>query len=204
MATGPAARPVNAASRDWLQRLQKLAHSHDAMLIVDDIQVGCGRTGPFFSFEGMGVRPDIVCLSKSISGFGLPMALTLFRPELDQWKPGEHNGTFRGNNLAFVTATAALETYWQGEPLRQELGYKSASVARRLAELGRKHGGAPRGRGLIQGLAFEDPTIASSASCFGGPWATGSCSRADARLSSPRSRARALTRAYRRRDRVPS
>src|SRR3546814_15145011 len=69
---------------------------------------GCGRTGGFFSFEDMGFTPDIVTLAKSLSGMGLPFALTLLRPELDQWSPGEHNGTFRGNNHAFVTATAEL------------------------------------------------------------------------------------------------
>ena len=78
------------------------------LLIVDDIQVGCGRTGPFFSFEEAGIAPDIVCLSKSLSGYGLPFAVVLLKPEHDVWEPGEHNGTFRGHNPAFVTATAAL------------------------------------------------------------------------------------------------
>ena len=84
---------------------------HDILLIVDDVQAGCGRTGTFFSFEDAAITPDIVCLSKSISGFGLPLSLTLFKPELDIWKPGEHNGTFRGHNPAFVTGTAALEHF---------------------------------------------------------------------------------------------
>jgi len=81
------------------------------LLIIDDIQVGCGRTGSFFSFEEAGIVPDIVTLSKSLSAYGLPMSLVLMRSELDQWEPGEHNGTFRGNNLAFVSAAAAIETY---------------------------------------------------------------------------------------------
>ncbi|MCV5745750.1 aminotransferase class III-fold pyridoxal phosphate-dependent enzyme, partial [Escherichia coli] len=82
---------------------------------VDDIQAGCGRTGTFFSFEPSGIEPDIVTLSKSIGGYGLPMAVVLLKPELDQWKPGEHNGTFRGNNHAFITAAKALEIYWSND-----------------------------------------------------------------------------------------
>lgn len=94
---------------EWLQRLAELCRKNDILLICDDIQVGCGRTGQFFSFERAGIVPDMVVLSKSISGYGLPMSLLLIKPQLDIWKPGEHNGTFRGNQLAFVGATAALE-----------------------------------------------------------------------------------------------
>ncbi|MFC8586505.1 aspartate aminotransferase family protein, partial [Streptomyces sp. NPDC057217] len=97
---------INVARAQWLRALADLCRRHDMLLIVDDVQMGCGRTGDFFSFEEAGITPDIVTLSKSISGYGLPMALCLFRPELDLWEPGEHNGTFRGNNPAFVTATA--------------------------------------------------------------------------------------------------
>ena len=155
---------VNVASGPWLRRLARIAAAHDALLIVDDIQVGCGRTGPFFSFEEMGVTPDIVCLSKSISGFGLPFALTLFRPALDQWSPGEHNGTFRGNNLAFVTARVALERYWSDDSLSREVATKAELIAERLAELANRHGATARGRGMIQGLAFDDdPTLAAQA-----------------------------------------
>ena len=97
---------LNAASADWVRKLEKLCRKHDMLLIVDDIQAGCGRTGTFFSFEEMGIKPDMITLSKSISGFGLPFAIVLLREKLDEWTPGEHNGTFRGNNHAFVTAAA--------------------------------------------------------------------------------------------------
>ncbi len=93
----------------WLQRLAALCRENDILLICDDIQVGCGRTGPFFSFERADIIPDMVILSKSISGYGFPMSLLLMKPELDIWKPGEHNGTFRGNQLAFIAGAAALE-----------------------------------------------------------------------------------------------
>ncbi|MEZ5333104.1 MAG: aminotransferase class III-fold pyridoxal phosphate-dependent enzyme [Thermoanaerobaculia bacterium] len=80
---------------EWLRRLAELLRRHDILLIVDDIQVGCGRTGPFFSFEPSGIRPDLVCLSKSLSGYSLPFSIVLLRPELDvQKEPGEHSRTF--------------------------------------------------------------------------------------------------------------
>jgi len=102
---------LNVAGSGWLRRLQKLCRTYKILLIIDDIQAGCGRTGTFFSFEQAALDPDIICLSKSISGSGLPMALTLVKPEIDCFSPGQHNGTFRGNNLAFVTARHALD-YW--------------------------------------------------------------------------------------------
>jgi diaminobutyrate-2-oxoglutarate transaminase len=125
------------------------------LLIVDDIQVGCGRTGGFFSFETAGITPDIVTLSKSLSGFGLPMSLVLLRRELDVWEPGAHSGTFRGNNLAFVTAAQALETYWADAALSEEVAAKERLVRdwlENLAHSCRNAGLGVRGRGLIQGL----------------------------------------------------
>jgi len=153
---------VRAASTAWLQRLAELLREHGILLIADDIQVGCGRTGTFFSFEAAGIVPDIVCLSKSISGFGLPMALVLIRPELDVWSPGEHNGTFRGNNLAFITAAAALD-YWQDDSFTREIARKAELVRDRLAALADRHPhlcGPLRGRGLIQGLHLRPEGLA--------------------------------------------
>lgn len=95
--------------KEWLKNLRKFCDDNDILLIIDDIQVGCARTGTFFSFERANIVPDIVVLSKSIGGYGMPFALTLFKPELDIWNPGEHNGTFRGNQLAIVAAKAGLE-----------------------------------------------------------------------------------------------
>lgn len=100
---------VNVAPVNWLRRLSELCKKHRILLICDDIQVGCGRAGNFFSFERAEIVPDMVILSKSISGYGLPMSILLLKPELDIWTPGEHNGTFRGNQMAFVAAKAALE-----------------------------------------------------------------------------------------------
>jgi len=153
---------VRAASAAWLQRLAELLREHGILLIADDIQVGCGRTGTFFSFEAAGIVPDIVCLSKSISGFGLPMALVLLRPELDVWSPGEHNGTFRGNNLAFITAAAALD-YWEDDSFTREILRKAELIRDRLAGITDRHPhlcGPLRGRGLIQGLHLRPEGLA--------------------------------------------
>jgi diaminobutyrate-2-oxoglutarate transaminase len=118
---------INVAEIKWLQNLRQFCDDHDILMIIDDIQVGCGRTGPFFSFERAGIVPDIVILSKSISGYGLPMSLLLIKPELDIWNPGEHNGTFRGNQLAFVTAKAALE-FRTAERLGDQVREKEAFI----------------------------------------------------------------------------
>jgi len=158
---------VNAASRRWLRRLESLCREHGILLIVDDIQVGCGRTGPFFSFEGAGIRPDMVCLSKSLSGFGLPMALVLIRPDLDVWEPGEHNGTFRGNNAAFVTASAALDLFWRNDALSEHVEKQGALVRGALESLAERHADLSpevRGVGLIQGLALGRPGLAKAVS----------------------------------------
>lgn len=146
---------VNVATRRWLKELEKLCRKHDMLLIVDDIQVGCGRTGSFFSFESAGIQPDIITLSKSLSGFGLPMSLVLMKPELDIWKPGAHSGTFRGNNLAFVTAAQALESYWSDDRFAAETARKEHMVRDWLENLVHSYpmaGLSVRGRGLIQGL----------------------------------------------------
>ncbi|MFT5354924.1 MAG: diaminobutyrate-2-oxoglutarate transaminase [Polyangiales bacterium] len=154
---------INVARNRWLRRLSKLARAHGALFIVDDIQMGCGRTGSFFSFEEAGIEPDIVCLSKSISGYGLPFALTLFRPELDVWSPGEHNGTFRGNNLAFVTGTATIEHFWSDDTLMSEVEVKSTMVQRTLRSIAERFGGRLRGRGFVYGIAFDDHHVAGAA-----------------------------------------
>jgi diaminobutyrate-2-oxoglutarate transaminase len=146
---------INAASFEWLRRIEAICRQWDILLIVDDVQVGCGRTGPFFSFEPAGIKPDIICLSKSIGGYGLPMALTLIKPEYDIWEPGEHNGTFRGNNAAFVTATEAL-SYWEDDRFTLDIEKKAEKMHDFLQDLVTRYpemNGEVRGRGLIQGIA---------------------------------------------------
>jgi len=143
---------LNAASREWLEEIAAIARRHGALLIVDDIQAGCGRTGSFFSFEGMDFTPDIVTLAKSLGGMGLPFAVTLLRPGLDAWEPGEHNGTFRGNNHAFVTATAALREFWSDDAFQRDIVRRGDLLARRLDQIARKHDLSTRGRGMMRGI----------------------------------------------------
>lgn len=132
---------INVARIEWLRGLADLCKRHDILLIVDDVQMGCGRTGPFFSFEAAGIQPDIVTLAKSISGYGLPMALVLIKPEYDVWEPGEHNGTFRGNNPAFVTATAALEQFWTDDRLEKETVTKGEQLEQRFMSIAERYSG---------------------------------------------------------------
>ncbi|WP_417221891.1 diaminobutyrate--2-oxoglutarate transaminase [Amphritea sp.] len=154
---------INAASFEWLRNLDQVCKKHDVLLIVDDIQAGCGRTGTYFSFEEAGIKPDIVTLSKSLGGYGLPFAVVLFRPELDLWKPGEHNGTFRGNNFAFITATAAINSYWSDDTFSKEVKEKGRYISQRLESIVEAYGNGnftTRGRGMFQGISCVNGELA--------------------------------------------
>lgn len=151
---------LNAARADWLRALADLCRRFEVLLIVDDVQAGCGRTGTFFSFEEAGIVPDIVCLSKSLSGLGLPFAMTMMRPDLDLWEPGEHNGTFRGFNPAMVTATAALREFWTDDAFATTVRQRGEQLRTGLESIGAETGGHYRGRGLLAGLHFDDVEIA--------------------------------------------
>ena len=161
---------LNVASDTWLRRIERIARQHGALLIIDDIQAGIGRTGGFFSFERAGIHPDIVTLAKSLSGFGLPLALTLIRPEYDQWKPGEHNGTFRGNNHAFVTAARALELFWANDTFERDTARKAARLRGALEKIARASPLACRvkGLGMMSGIEMQGGDIAAEicAACF--------------------------------------
>jgi len=147
---------IHVAPTPWLRALRQLCDRQGVLLIVDDIQVGCGRTGPFLSFQRAGIVPDMVVLSKSISGYGFPMSLLLIKPECDQFLPAEHNGTFRGNQLAFVGAQAALE-YREQVGLEKQTEEKAALVSEfirsRLLPMDERL--TTRGIGLIQGVDFS-------------------------------------------------
>lgn len=154
---------LNSASSAWLRRVEQICRKHQMLLIIDDVQMGCGRTGTFFSFEDSGIKPDIVCLSKSIGGYGLPLALTLIKPEHDIWNPGEHNGTFRGNNLGFVAATEALR-FWESNEFQMGIKRKSDVILACLEQLAAEYPdwiSEIKGKGFIQGLAFRQPKLAA-------------------------------------------
>ena len=159
---------INVASATWLQRLREITAARGILLILDEIQAGVGRTGAFFAFEEAGIVPDIVTVSKSISGSGLPMSLVLLRPEVDVWKPGQHTGTFRGNNLAFVSARVALETYWADAAFADAVTAKGGLLRAELERIAAEHPGqgfVVRGRGLMMGIACaSDRTLAGRVS----------------------------------------
>ena len=154
---------INVASIEWLKQLRKICTENDILMIVDDIQVGNGRTGYFFSFERAGIVPDMVILSKSISGFGLPMALLLMKPELDIFRPAEHNGTFRGNQLSFVGATAAIEFFTKNHldtEVKRKADIISDYIKNEICCIDQRL--SYRGIGLIWGIDFNgiNPSLA--------------------------------------------
>jgi diaminobutyrate-2-oxoglutarate transaminase len=155
--------------KEYLKALREFCTKNDILLIVDDIQVGCARTGTFFSFERAGIEPDMVALSKSIGGYGMPFALTLIKPELDKWLPGEHNGTFRGNQLAIVAAKAGLE-FMKNNNIEAEVQRKAVIVKdfleKEVKPLGKNF--EIRGIGLIWGVETHDGVLAKAISkeCF--------------------------------------
>lgn len=159
---------INVARNEWLQRLRAITEARGILLILDEIQAGVGRTGRFFAFEHAGIVPDIVTVSKSISGSGLPMSLVLLRPGVDVWKPGQHTGTFRGNNLAFVSARVALETYWADAAFAEAVVAKGDLLRGELEQIAAEHpeqGFVVRGRGLMMGIACDsDRTLAGRVS----------------------------------------
>ncbi len=157
---------INVASVEWLREVRKICDEKGILMIVDDIQVGNGRTGKFFSFERAGIVPDMVILSKSISGFGMPMALLLLKPELDIFRPAEHNGTFRGNQLSFIGGTAGIN-YFTSHKLDEEVERKGAIIEKFIKDeiLPLDERLSMRGLGFMWGIDFIniDPKLAIDA-----------------------------------------
>ena len=153
---------IHVFSKEFLKGIRDICDKYDILMICDEIQVGCCRTGTFFSFERAEIVPDIVTMSKSIGGYGLPVGLTLFKPELDIWSPGEHNGTFRGVQLSLVAAKAGLEIMLD-EKVEEQVQRKEKIVRDFLEKeikplLGDNQ--EIRGIGLIFGIEFGDGKLA--------------------------------------------
>lgn len=152
---------INVATVKWLKYVAKIANKYGILLIVDDIQVGVGRSGNFFSFERAKINPDIVCLSKSISGYGLPLALLLIKPHIDVWESGEHAGTFRGNNLAFVTANEAILRYWKNDNFTKKIKSLSDLFCKELLKIIKPKSFSLYGLGFIYGIDTHNPEYAA-------------------------------------------
>ena len=161
---------IHVFSKEFLKDLRALCDKYDILLICDEVQIGCSRSGTFFSFERADIVPDIVCMSKSIGGYGIPFAVTLFKKELDVFKPGEHNGTFRGCQLSMVAGLAALEmTVEQDIPaqvrrkekiVKEYLDKEIKPLLKSKMEI--------RGIGLSWGIEFNDGKLARAVldKCF--------------------------------------
>lgn len=176
---------IHVFSEEWLREVRAFCDRHDILMVVDDIQVGCARTGGFFSFERAGIVPDMVAMSKSIGAIGMPMAIVLFRPEMDIWAPGEHNGTFRGCQLSFVAARAGLEFMLENH-IEDEVRRKEKIVHDFLAENVKDLPGVVeiRGLGLIWGIEFGDGDVAKRVGryCFEHGLIAEKCSRGSGAL----------------------
>ena len=169
---------VNVADKKWIEAIADIAKELGALLIVDDIQVGCGRTGSYFSFDDLNIKPDIICLAKGIGGIGTPMAMNLVRPELDnQWSPGEHTGTFRGQNLSFIAGATALD-YFKDDAFMNTVSEKTAFMEKQLQPLLNSDPSLQlRGKGMIMGLDVGDGERAAAIvqKCFAEGLIVASC-----------------------------
>ena len=155
---------LNVASREFLQRIERMCRANDVLLVVDDIQAGNGRCGPFFSFEQSGIRPDIITLSKSLSGFGVPLSIVLIHPDRDVWKAGEHSGTFRGSNIAFASARSAI-SLWRDNRFLTNVAMLDGELGMRLDTLCSSYPEAierKMGKGLMSGLKLRRNLCARS------------------------------------------
>lgn len=169
---------VHVANKEWLHAVQKLAKELGALVILDDIQAGCGRTGSYFSFDDLGLDPDIITLAKGIGGFGTPLAMNLVKPEHDQhWKPGEHTGTFRGQGLSFVAGVEGLK-YFDDDALMKDVARKGAQMKEHLESIARAYSGLDvRGKGMMQAIDLGDGAKAKAVAqqCFENGLLIGTC-----------------------------
>ncbi|WP_408010507.1 aspartate aminotransferase family protein [Pseudalkalibacillus sp. A8] len=156
---------------EWLQEMRRITKERGIPLIIDEIQTGIGRTGKFFAFEHAGIVPDVIVLSKAIGG-SLPLSVVIYDKDLDQWGPGAHIGTFRGNQMAMAAGTATLQ-YIKENNLSEHADRMGDKLQAMLKELQKKYPeiGDVRGRGLMIGAEMVDPaeTQASNGSHAANP-----------------------------------
>lgn len=146
------------ADLEWLRELRRITTEHGIPLIIDEVQTGIGRTGRMLSFEHAGIIPDVIICSKAVGG-SLPMSVVIYKEELDQWQPGAHTGTFRGNQLAMAAGPATLR-YIREQDVHSNVQERSEQFMTRLRALQARTGaiGDVRGRGLMIGVEIVDTT----------------------------------------------
>jgi diaminobutyrate-2-oxoglutarate transaminase len=151
---------VHPAPDAWLRRMRQITEARSIPLIADEVQTGVGRTGRFWAVEHSGVIPDVMVLSKAIGG-SLPLAVVVYRDDLDVWQPGAHAGTFRGNQLAMAAGTATL-AYVRENGLAERAAVLGTRMLTRLRALAAEFPciGDVRGRGLMMGIELVDPEAA--------------------------------------------
>ncbi|MEU3839784.1 diaminobutyrate--2-oxoglutarate transaminase family protein [Streptomyces sp. NPDC028635] len=148
---------VIPAPDTWLRRVREITAARSIPLIADEVQTGVGRTGAFWAVEHSGITPDVMVLSKAIGG-SLPLAVVVYRDDLDVWQPGAHAGTFRGNQLAMAAGTATL-AYVRRHGLSERAAALGARMLTHLRRLGDEFAcvGDVRGRGLMIGMEMVEP-----------------------------------------------
>ncbi|WP_247402563.1 aminotransferase class III-fold pyridoxal phosphate-dependent enzyme [Bradyrhizobium sp. 176] len=154
---------MNVARKEWLLSLQAMAKEIGAVLILDDRELGCGRTGLLFSFEFAGLSPDIVVMSDSLSGCGLPLSMLLIKDEIDHTWPVQHAGTEK-TDIAFAAATAAIDIYWRDCILSEEVQRLGELARCRLNAIACYYGSSFSvwGRGLALGFDCQRSEIAEA------------------------------------------
>ncbi|MFI5757844.1 diaminobutyrate--2-oxoglutarate transaminase family protein [Streptomyces sp. NPDC051569] len=148
---------VIPAPDTWLRAMRRITAERSIPLIADEVQTGVGRTGTFWAVQHSGITPDVMVLSKAIGG-SLPLAVIVYHADLDQWEPGAHAGTFRGNQLAMAAGAATL-AYVRENRLADRAAILGARMLGQLQGLAVHHPciGDVRGRGLMIGVELVDP-----------------------------------------------
>lgn len=143
---------------EWLKELRRITKERDIPLIIDEVQTGIGRTGKMFAFEHAGIEPDVLVLSKAIGG-SLPLSVVVYDRRLDQWEPGTHIGTFRGNQMAMAAGQATLR-FVKENHLPEHAHEMGTYVMTQLKEIQKQVSsiGEVRGRGLMIGVEIINPT----------------------------------------------
>lgn len=149
---------------EFVRRVRDVTARLDIPLIVDEVQTGCGRTGEWYAFGHYGIEPDVVVLSKMLSGIGMPVAVVAYHERLDGWRPGSHTGTFRGNQLAFAAGAAYFDIV-RRDRILANVRAQGAAARANLDALRAETGGMitdVRGLGLMIGVEFGDAATATA------------------------------------------